>query len=220
VRCFITATYNLICNRIAGPCPPSYIDDYVPILEEAAVEVGVKLNPARLRELAYVLGFRTGNFLHRTLPLGWLAEQKYNFKLWGEEWRYNQVLSAYAMGPVSHADKPKALSGAKIALGLQSMVTMHPRALEAMACGCLYLCNYLPHDYDDLGNYFIEGEDFVRFYGKEDFLRKVDYYLAHDAERVRIAENGRRKAVALSYVKLLPKWLEFIKSRIEMDDVK
>lgn len=41
--------------------------------------------------------------------------------------------------------------------------------------------------------YFKEGEDLVCFDGVEDLKEKVAYYLAHEEERKRIAENGYRK---------------------------
>jgi len=41
--------------------------------------------------------------------------------------------------------------------------------------------------------YFTEGEDLVCFDGVEDLREKVAYYLEHEDERMRIAENGYRK---------------------------
>jgi spore maturation protein CgeB len=41
--------------------------------------------------------------------------------------------------------------------------------------------------------YFKEGEDLVCFDGVEDLKEKVGYYLTHEEERCKIAENGYRK---------------------------
>tara|TARA_B100000315_G_scaffold1990_1_gene1794 strand:- start:6749 stop:7900 length:1152 start_codon:yes stop_codon:yes gene_type:complete len=40
-----------------------------------------------------------------------------------------------------------------------------------------------------------EGKDYVSFSSKEDMVDKIRYYLKNDADRVRIAENGRRKVI-------------------------
>ena len=41
--------------------------------------------------------------------------------------------------------------------------------------------------------YFKEGEDLVCFDGINDLCEKAEYYLAHEEERLAIAENGYRK---------------------------
>jgi len=44
---------------------------------------------------------------------------------------------------------------------------------------------------EDLLRLFKNGRELVVFEGKEDLLRKVDYYLEHDTERIRIAQAGQ-----------------------------
>ena len=63
------------------------------------------------------------------------------------------------------------------------------RAMDIMASGGFLLSNYQ----EELAEYFIDGEDMVLYYDDEDMMNKIEYYLAHDEERKRIAENGRRK---------------------------
>lgn len=66
------------------------------------------------------------------------------------------------------------------------------RAFDIMGCGGFLLSNFQA-DFLDL---FVPGEDFVFYESKEDLLRKTGYYLAHEAERKAIAENGYRKVAA------------------------
>lgn len=216
IKAFVQTAYEITCAKIEKSKPLFRYEDYEIVIDEAAQLCGVELNPEKIQDLAYTFGFRIGNPLHRVIPLTWLAERGYSLKLWGNEWSDNKKLKDYAMGPANHAEAAKILSCSKIAMGLQHQVTMHPRALEAMACGCLYICKNLPYDYENIRNYYVENEDFVCFYSKDDLLQKVDYYLENEDERERIAENGRRKTIErYSYKTAIQNWVSFIKSRLE-----
>lgn len=63
------------------------------------------------------------------------------------------------------------------------------RALDIMASGGFLLSNYQP----ELAEWFVDGEELVLFHSKEDCLAKIEYYLAHEEERRRIAQKGQKK---------------------------
>lgn len=63
------------------------------------------------------------------------------------------------------------------------------RAFDIMGCGGFLLTNFQ----SDLLEYFESDVDFVYYTDYEDLLAKVDYYLAHDKEREKIAKNGYEK---------------------------
>ncbi|MBQ7944116.1 MAG: glycosyltransferase [Lachnospiraceae bacterium] len=63
------------------------------------------------------------------------------------------------------------------------------RCFDIMGCGGFLLTNYQA----DLFEFFEPDKDFVYYTDYEDLLEKVDYYLAHDAEREAIARNGYEK---------------------------
>lgn len=63
------------------------------------------------------------------------------------------------------------------------------RVLDIMACHGFCLTTYRK----DLLRHFENGKELVIFEGKEDLLRKVDYFLEHEKEREQIAENGYQK---------------------------
>ena len=63
------------------------------------------------------------------------------------------------------------------------------RILDIMACGGFVLTNAQP----ELFEYFDVGNDIVVYEDMKDMVMKVMYYLKHDEERIRIAENGHRK---------------------------
>ena len=48
----------------------------------------------------------------------------------------------------------------------------------------------------DILDLFVPDEDFVYYESKEDFLRKIGYYLSHEEERKAIAQSGHDKVAA------------------------
>lgn len=63
------------------------------------------------------------------------------------------------------------------------------RILDIMACGGFVLTNAQP----ELFEYFDAGIDFAVYEDMKDMVMKVMYYLKHEEERNKIAENGYRK---------------------------
>ena len=45
----------------------------------------------------------------------------------------------------------------------------------------------------DFEEYFVAGEDYIYYDGKENLIELVRYYLEHEEERKRIAQNGYQK---------------------------
>lgn len=66
------------------------------------------------------------------------------------------------------------------------------RCLDIMGSGGFLLSNFQA---DFLG-LFTPGEDFVFYEDERDLLDKIDYYLAHEEERERIARNGHDKVAS------------------------
>ncbi len=91
-----------------------------------------------------------------------------------------------------HTQMPLVFAGSRINLNisLRSIRSGIPlRVLDIMACGGFVLTNRQP----EVTEYFTEGVEIVTFDSMEDCVEKVRYYLAHEEERRRIAEAGRRK---------------------------
>lgn len=63
------------------------------------------------------------------------------------------------------------------------------RALDIMGAGGFLLTNYCP----ELSEFMVDGEDFVAYSDENDCCEKAAYYLRHEDERRRIAQNGREK---------------------------
>ena len=58
-----------------------------------------------------------------------------------------------------------------------------------MSAGGFVISNYQP----EIAEYFTPGEDIVMYESIDDLIRKIDYYLNNDEERMRIAHNGYMK---------------------------
>ena len=60
------------------------------------------------------------------------------------------------------------------------------RALDIMGCGGFLLTNYQP----EIEEYFRDGTDVAMYMSMEEAVDKTSYYLAHEDERIRIAQSG------------------------------
>ena len=88
-----------------------------------------------------------------------------------------------------HTQMPFVFNQSKINLNitLRSIHTGIPlRVLDILSCGGFVLSNYQ----EELDEYFKDGEELVLFKSLDDALDKIEYYLNHDVEREKIAENG------------------------------
>lgn len=99
-------------------------------------------------------------------------------------------------GPVDYiTEMPLVFRNSKINLNmtLRSIRTGIPlRAMDIMGCGGFLLTNYQ----QDFLDFFEPGVDYVFYTSRDELLELADYYLLHDEEREKIAENGYRKVKA------------------------
>ena len=90
---------------------------------------------------------------------------------------------------------PLVLAGAKINLNisLKCIRTGVPlRVFDVLACGGFLLTNFQA----ELPELFNPGEELVCYQSMEELVTLTDFYLKHDEERRRVAENGRRRIEA------------------------
>lgn len=91
-----------------------------------------------------------------------------------------------------YSEMPSAFKAAKINLNisLRAIRTGIPlRVLDVMSCGGFLISNYQ----EELLEYFEPNVDLVVYEDMKDLVLKTEFYLKHEEERKRIAENGRRK---------------------------
>jgi spore maturation protein CgeB len=118
--------------------------------------------------------------------------------------------------PVSYdGEAPKIFHLSKINLNitLHSIETGIPqRVFDIMSVGGFVMSNYQ----EELAERFVPDVEIVMFKNMEDLVRKVNYYLKHEEERLRIAMNGYKKVRDYySYPKALSKIIEIVRGEEE-----
>ncbi len=104
-----------------------------------------------------------------------------------------EIPHAQNLGAVDYySEMPYVFHNSKINLNitLRSIQSGIPlRCMDIMGAGGFLLTNFQA----DFLDYFIPDEDFVYYENEQDLVRKVDYYLEHEDERIAIARNGHQK---------------------------
>ena len=99
------------------------------------------------------------------------------------------------MGSVNyHTDMPKVFQNSRINMNftirnIRSGIPL--RIWDVLACGGFILTNFQA----EFLSFFENGRDIVWFDSVNDMLRKADYYLEHEDERLSIARLGQEKAL-------------------------
>jgi hypothetical protein len=120
-------------------------------------------------------------------------------KVYGRGW--SRALEPYRLGELARGwvfgdQYARALCGAKIALGMLNDSVgdqQTTRCFEIPACGTFMLAQRTLR----LRELFREGQEAAYFESEEELVDKVRFYLAHEAERQRIAEAGYARVQAL-----------------------
>ena len=132
-------------------------------------------------------------------------------------WADSPVKHCYT-GPVNHGPQSNALYNcAKISLHLSSTGCIIPGILEAVAAGtlCLVKANTDDRRSDGIGRFFDLDRELITFDTPKDMIRKVRYYLSHDAQREQVALAARQKLLARHTVKQrLREMLDFIRDNL------
>ncbi len=99
-------------------------------------------------------------------------------------------------------------SSAKIGFNYSINDDINMRMFEVLSCGALLITNRLKND-TGFNELFKDGKDLVTYGSAGELLRKAEYYLSHDDERVKIAGQGRSLATGrYTYQASLKKMLE------------
>lgn len=136
----------------------------------------------------YDVAFVGANYGSRSTYINYLEQQGISVYAKGSGW---------PLGFASPDEMVEIFNRARIVLGFagvgenDDICILKGRDFEVPLTGSLYLTQYHP----ELEEYFIPGQDLAVFHNKEDLLAKVQFYLAHEAERETIAKNGYRKCL-------------------------
>jgi spore maturation protein CgeB len=171
---------------------------------------GKKLETSEPYLLRHWLIDRKFTNIERNMIMELLAE-RYDFRLYTrEEEKVPPKIRRF--GEVdSGTDSMRVFYSSKINLNLtlRSIEAGIPlRIFDIMSVGGFVLTDYR----EDAAGLFEEDKEIVMFRSPEEMLDKIDYYLTHEKERLRIGYNGYRKVKAeCSYKAQLNKILKILK---------
>jgi glycosyltransferase involved in cell wall biosynthesis len=87
----------------------------------------------------------------------------------------------------THAEVAEVYSQSRIVVNTSIAGEVTMRILEGAGCGALVLTETRT---EALGDMFVPGRDLVTYSNDTDLIELIDYYLAHEDERTRIAQAG------------------------------
>lgn len=137
-----------------------------------------------------VLGFKIASIQRRKALIA--LSKRHSVSLYNNE-AAKDLLRIQYKGPADYWQQmPLIFAGSKINLNftIPNIRTGLPlRILDVLGAGGFLITNFQA----EIPEHFEDGKDLVCFYNEKDLLEKADYYLTHEAERQKIAENGYKK---------------------------
>jgi len=85
----------------------------------------------------------------------------------------------------------KIYSRSKIVVNSAINYDLNMRVFEALASGALLITDPA----DSIDELFEDGKEIVLYHDEDDLIKKIEYYLSHDDERIEIAKRGKEKAL-------------------------
>ncbi|MDH5542102.1 MAG: glycosyltransferase [Nitrospinota bacterium] len=144
----------------------------------------------------------------------------YDFKIWGTEWNLGDSVGSLVQNR-NQRMKPeeyvKIFNATKINLNLHSSTQLfgidqvgdfvNPRVFEIAACKAFQLVDAR----GELSPLMEPGKEIETYRSLSELREKIDYYLAHDAEREKVAESGYRRVLAdHTFERRMEEMLQFI----------
>lgn len=127
--------------------------------------------------------------------------------------RMEDIPSVKVHGGVEYSEEmPKIFRNSKINLNItmRAITSGVPlRVFDILGAGGFCLTNYQA----GMAEHFEDGKDLVMYTGPEDMMEKIEYYLSHDSERLRIAECGHEKVKSYGYEKAFQRMFAGIENK-------
>lgn len=160
------------------------------ILNPIAEGKQITINP----EVAHYLYWEANNLYRlRTVE----ALQDYDLHIYGnEDWepmiQGTSLVDCYKGKADPNTDLPHIFASSKINLNIHSIQcqgSLNQRDFNAPLCGGFLLSDWVPA----AGQYFVPGTEAVYYSDWDHMRQKVDYYLSHEDERMKIVQTGKQK---------------------------
>lgn len=142
----------------------------------------------------------------------------YDLKIWGSNcppWISSPIKDCYTHRYVAEEEKAKAYVSAKVLINTMfygEIEGVNCTLFEAAGCGAFQIADWKP----SLPELFEPEREVVTFRTRQELKAKVNYYLAHPAERREIADRAYARAHSEhTYARRLEKMLEILGLRAE-----
>ena len=171
-----------------------------------------------LRHLVILFNISVCTAAWRAQFLEALAESDLQVRLYGKNWSQYPLLKNLSRGPAAHQEELNYVYNfSRINLHINNVNTMHQRLVECALAGGFIMTAYIPpdKDWEPAGNYFEPDKELVCFETPADLIDRCRYYLDHPDERLQIAQNMHRRALAqlttiATAQKMLQKWRQLL----------
>lgn len=166
-----------------------------------------KLEPTSIEKI-YDVTFIGRPKADRYEIIKYLKDTNVKVGLFGWGWNEYPDLKDIYRGPLSQEDYAKVINQSKISLNFtkagfseevkskkdskKNHYNMKGRFFEVALCKGFQLIE----EYPGIEKFFKNNKEVVLFRTKDDLLKKIDYYLKHEKEREKIAENSYKKTIS------------------------
>ena len=172
-----------------GRCPNVFL---VPALAEPKEHRSLSVSENERHRYGGDVVFIGGAGPNRIVTLS--ALKNHDLRIWGgSAWKnVPELFPCFRDEPVYGLKKSKIYHAASITLNIEDdekqVNAISQRVPEVFACGGFVITGW-HKDLDKTG--LVEGESIVSYRSAGELQEKVDYYLSHPEERMRISQNGR-----------------------------
>jgi len=165
-----------------------------------------KLSPLNL-EKKYNVTFIGRPKADRAKIIKYLIDNGIQVYIFGPDWHKYPELWNYYKFPLNQENYARITNQTKINLCLtkaglveekkdlnitgRKFGRINGRLFEIALCNSFQLVQFFP----EAKGLFRENREIVFFYSKEELLKKIKYYLSHEKEREKIAENAYKKVI-------------------------
>ncbi len=177
---------------------PSGIGPLRPLLQEVLSDLRLRVSPAQENELAYQC-LMVARHIDRVRIADLVLAAGLPLALYGRGWESIERFKAHHRGQVTPGPQLREMyQRHKVILHINTRCNLHPRVLEASACGAFVLGRSDQHlDFGPLGvdQYLKVGSELCLFDGDADLVDKIRRALGDEEWRRGFTDRGRARVL-------------------------
>ena len=175
---------------------------FLPLASDPEVYRPLAMTPEEGRRLGAAVSFVGAGYRNRQEFFQGLMD--FDLKIWGSDWNLNSPLRPYIQNNgarVSEEEAVKIFNASRINLNLHSSPYhgginpegdyLNPRTFDLAAAGAFQLVDLR----GQLPDFFQPEEEVATFGSLAEARDKIDYFLAHEKERLEVARKGQERSL-------------------------